>query len=50
MGFEPITSAIPVQCSTNTQLPCYLSSVHYCEDRFHIHRKPEQKRIDIQVI
>ena len=53
-GFEPQTSAIPVQCSANwankptgsyqhvgsrlAQLVerC-LSSVHYCEDRFHIH-------------
>ena len=40
-GLEPITSAIPVQCSTNTQLPCCFSSVHF---------KPEKKRIDPQVI
>ena len=33
-GLEPITSAIPVQCSTNTQLPCCFSSVHF---------KPEKK-------
>ena len=38
-GFEPMTSAIPVQCST-LFFRCYfhycVSSVHHFEDRFHI--------------
>ena len=39
-GFEPMTSAIPVQCST-LFFRCYfhycVSSVHYGKDCFHVH-------------
>ena len=42
-GFEPMTSAIPVQRSTNWANKPYFhycsSSAHYCED--HFHSRPE---------